>query len=197
MNTRLGRLVGTLLLLAGLAGLAGAPAHAAKSETDDFPVAIAGGDRLLGYGKELYEEKGRCISCHGWAGDGMGAPHSAGNAANLRRSALTREQLIEVVSCGIPGSAMPHFNAFAYVEDRCHGLLAADIGAAMPPNPPRPLQQREIGVLVDYLLAKVVRQPPPGREQCAEFFGDRNPLCEDYAPAQPVATPPCAPPAAE
>ncbi len=177
-------LSGAAMLIVAMTGVTLA-AQAAKStdpsvqaEKENFPVPISSGDRALSYGRELYEYKGRCISCHGWAGDGKGAPHSAGDAANLRKTALTRDQLIEVISCGIPGSAMPHFNAFAYSEDKCYGMLEADIGKNIPPNPPRPLQQREIGVLVDFLQARVIGKGAPSRADCIDFYGD-SPVCDE------------------
>lgn len=176
MTTKTGIWAGIAALVATLS--AGTVLFAAV-EKDEFPSITAGANRQLSYGKELYEFKGRCISCHGWAGDGMGAPHSAGNAANLRQTKLDREQLIQIISCGVPGTAMPHFNAFAYSEDACYGMQTADIGTNIPPRPPRPLQQREIGVLVDYLLAKVIGRGKPSRGECAEFYGD-SPVCDDY-----------------
>src|SRR5262245_34512387 len=70
-------------------------------------------------GRRLFLEKAACAYCHGWAGDGAGAPQSPGRAANLRRTQLQRDQLITVISCGIPGTAMPHFDEGAYTDKRC------------------------------------------------------------------------------
>lgn len=135
--------------------------------------------RHLQYGQELYQYKARCISCHGWAADGQGAPHSAGDAANLRVTRLDRQQLIQVISCGRPGTAMPHFDAFAYREDLCFGLNEQQVGANIPPDPPKPLQQREIEVLVDYLQAQIIGHGEPSRADCEKFYGD-SPVCERY-----------------
>jgi mono/diheme cytochrome c family protein len=60
------------------------------------------------YGRRLYHDKAQCSFCHGWAADGSGEPQSNGGAANLRQSFLNRDQLVEVISCGRPGTPMPH-----------------------------------------------------------------------------------------
>jgi mono/diheme cytochrome c family protein len=59
------------------------------------------------YGRRLYHDKAQCSFCHGWAADGSGEPQSNGGAANLRQSFLNRDQLVEVISCGRPGTPMP------------------------------------------------------------------------------------------
>jgi mono/diheme cytochrome c family protein len=133
----------------------------------------------LQFGKKIYQEKATCGYCHGWAGDGEGDPQSEGKAAILRTSKLTRDELIEVISCGRPGAAMPHFNSFAYSEDACYGMKDADVGAAKPPGPPRSLQPREIAAVADYLLAKIVGAGPVTKAQCLEYFGEGK-RCERY-----------------
>src|SRR3954462_12373797 len=67
-------------------------------------------------GRRVFLEKADCGYCHGWAGDGAGQGQSPGGAANLRRSQLGREQLITVIGCGVPGTAMPHFDEQAYTD---------------------------------------------------------------------------------
>jgi mono/diheme cytochrome c family protein len=123
-------------------------------------------------GKTIFQQKAQCAACHGWAGDGRGIPEATGLAANLRTTFLNREQIIEVVNCGRPASGMPHFNAFAYTEDACYGMRDADIGKDKPPEPPRPLQPREIEAVVDYLMAKIVGKGPPTPADCRDYYGD-------------------------
>src|SRR5215510_10110701 len=65
------------------------------------------------HGRRLFLEKADCQYCHGWAGDGAGGGQSPGGAANLRKSQLDRANLITVIRCGIPGTAMPHVAAAA------------------------------------------------------------------------------------
>src|SRR5215510_13401325 len=85
------------------------------------------------FGQRLYQDKADCQFCHGRDGDGRGDPRSPGKAPNLRTTALTREQLIEVIACGRPATEMPHFDKYAYEDKSCYGLSAADVGKNMPP----------------------------------------------------------------
>ena len=119
------------------AGIAGALvcASAAHAQNVDF-------------GKRIYHDKAVCSYCHGWAGDGAGEGQSSGGAADLRKTPLDRAQLIEVIKCGIPGKAMPHFDEAAYTDKRCYNSTEADMGANKPPLPPGSvLSQREIEAL--------------------------------------------------
>jgi len=130
------------------------------------------------YGRRLYQDKAQCSFCHGWAGDGAGEPQSNGGAANLRASRLARDQLIEVISCGIPGTPMPHFDEGAYTDKRCYGMDEAELGPRTPTLPPgSTLQRREVEALADYLLAKVVGRGPVTREECEEVFGQSARSC--------------------
>jgi cytochrome c553 len=127
------------------------------------------------FGRRIFQDKAQCVFCHGWAGDGAGAPQSSGGAANLRETKLTREQLIEVISCGRPGQAMPRFDDQAYAEKRCYGgITEAALGQDLPPLPPGSLLQgREIEALVDFLQAKIISRGPITRDECLEAFGER------------------------
>ncbi len=143
------------------------------------PAAPAADD--FAYGRRLFLEKANCDYCHGWAGDGAGQGQSPGGAANLRRSLLARDQLIMVISCGVPGTAMPHFDELAYMDKRCYGQTEADLGARTPALPPSTtLPRREIEALADYLLAKVIGRGPVAREECFEKLGERARSCNDY-----------------
>lgn len=157
----------------GLLALA-ALAAAGSASADEF-------DR----GRRLFQEKAECPYCHGWAGDGAGSGQSPGGAANLRQSKLKRDQLMMVIRCGIPGTAMPHFDEDAYTDTRCYGATAADLGDKTPTLPPgSTLAEREFPVIADYLLAKVIGRGPITREECIEVFGERARSCNDYPPRQ-------------
>ena len=79
---------------------------------------------------------------------------SPGQASDLRKTFLTREQLIEVIACGRPGTEMPHFDKFAYEDKGCWGYSAADLGKDVPPFPhSTSLARREIEAVADYILA--------------------------------------------
>jgi hypothetical protein len=144
-----------------------------------WPATSAGDDFL--YARRLYQDKAQCAFCHGWAADGAGEPQSNGGAANLRTSFLNRDQLIEVIMCGRPGTPMPHFDEHAYTDDRCYGMTAAQLGAQVPALPPgATLRRREVEVIADYLLARIVGHGPVTREECEEVFGDRARSCGQY-----------------
>jgi mono/diheme cytochrome c family protein len=139
----------------------------------------------VAYGRRLYFDKAQCAVCHGWAGDGAGEAQTNGGAANLRDSRLNRDQLIEVILCGVPGKAMPHFDALAYTDKRCYGVTEAELGAQVPPLAPgAALQKREAAALADYLFAKVIGHGPVTRAECEEAFAAGARACRDY-PAKP------------
>jgi hypothetical protein len=133
------------------------------------------------YGRRLFFEKANCDYCHGWAGDGSGQGQSPGGAANLRQSHLGREQLITMISCGVPGTSMPHFDELAYSDKRCFGMTEAEVGSRMPPLPPSTtLPRREIEVLADYLLTKIIGRGPVTRDECLETLGEGARTCREY-----------------
>jgi cytochrome c553 len=111
----------------------------------------------VSFGDRLYHEKADCQFCHGADGDGRGDPRSPGRAADLHRTILTRDQLIEVVACGRPGTEMPHFDKYAYEDKTCYGATAADLGADVPHDPhSTPLNRREIEAVVDFVMKAFV-----------------------------------------
>jgi mono/diheme cytochrome c family protein len=133
------------------------------------------------FGRRLFLDKAQCSFCHGWAGDGAGEPQSSGAAANLRASPLKRDQLIEVIGCGVPGKAMPHFDEDAYTDKRCYGVTAAELDRDTPSLPPgSTLNRREIEAVADYLLAKVIGRGPVTRAECEEAYGDGARNCAGY-----------------
>jgi hypothetical protein len=149
-------------------------ARPAISMADDFA-----------YARRLYQDKAQCSFCHGWAADGAGEPQSNGGAANLRNSFLNRDQLIEVIMCGRPGTPMPHFDEQAYSDDRCYGMTAAELGPQVPALPPgATLRKREAEVIADYLLAKIIGHGPITREECEEMFGEHARSCGQYPTRQ-------------
>ena len=133
------------------------------------------------YGRRLYQDKAQCSFCHGWAADGAGEPQSNGGAADLRRTFLNRDQLIEVIMCGRPGTPMPHYDELAYTDKRCYGVTEAEIPGQVPSLPPgATLQKREIEAIADYLLAKAIGRGAVTREECEEMFGQGARSCGGY-----------------
>src|SRR5438445_64415 len=90
----------------------GGPPFAPHAQTPD-PADIADGMRL-------FQQKGNCQACHGWAGDGRKMDTQMPDGANLRESKLDRATLIMIVKCGVPGGGMPPFDKFAYSDGRCY-----------------------------------------------------------------------------
>jgi hypothetical protein len=106
------------------------------------------------FGDRLFHEKADCQFCHGVNGDGHGDPRSPGKGSDLHATKLDREQLVEVIRCGRPGSEMPYFDKYAYEDKSCYGLSAAELGKQLPPAPhSTSLTLREIEALADYVLA--------------------------------------------
>jgi mono/diheme cytochrome c family protein len=137
------------------------------------------------YGRRLYHDKAQCSFCHGWAADGSGEPQSNGGAANLRQSSLNRDQLVEVISCGRPGTPMPHYDELAYTDKRCYGVTETELGPQAPSLPPSTtLQKREMEAIADYLFAKVIGRGPVTREECEEMFGKDARSCGEYPTKQ-------------
>jgi hypothetical protein len=134
-------------------------------------------------GMRIYQQKGNCQACHGWAGDGRKMDSQMPDGANLRTTRLDREALIMTIKCGLPGTGMPPFDKFAYSDGRCYGAKQADLkshGITMA-SPPATLQAREIELLADFLLAKVVGKGPMDRAKCVEFWGREAEVCSELA----------------
>ena len=111
----------------------------------------------VSFGQRLFQDKADCQYCHGVDGDGRGDPRSPGQAANLHKTILNREQMIEVIACGRPGTEMPHFDRDAYEDRSCYGRTAAELGADTPHYPhSTSLTKREIEAVADYIFVKFV-----------------------------------------
>jgi hypothetical protein len=136
-------------------------------------------DRDLERGKDIYKNKATCLFCHAWHGGGESSQYG-GIALSLRDTKLDRDQMIEVVKCGRPGSGMPYHDAFAYTDKRCYGVTKAELKDAMPPEPRSPLPAREIELVVDYVLATYKGKPAPGLKECLAFWGDTTRLCDEF-----------------
>jgi len=154
------------LALAGLALAGAAPAQAPDAAD-------------LAEGMRLFHQKANCQGCHGWSGDGRKMDSQMPDGANLRESKLSREDLIMAIRCGRPGRGMPAFDKFAYSDDRCYGMTRAELKSRdlALSDPPATLQKREIDLLADFLLARVVGQGPLNHARCIEFWGEEVEAC--------------------
>jgi Cytochrome C oxidase, cbb3-type, subunit III len=149
------------------AGAAGAPTTYAQTP-DASDVAE---------GMRLYLQKGDCQSCHGWAADGRKMDSQMPDGSNLRETRLDRARLVTTIKCGRPGTGMPAFDKFAYTDGRCFGMKKADLKSPMP-DPPATFQQREIELVTDFLMAKVVGKGPMDKAKCIEYWGSEVDACK-------------------
>ena len=164
---------GAAVLLIALAG-ASAARVAAQSTTPD-PSDIAEGRRL-------FEQKGNCQACNGWSGDGHKTDNQMPDGANLRETKLPRAGLMMTIKCGRLNSQMPAFDKFAYSDGRCYGKKQADLKSypIRMPDAPSTLQQREIDLIADFLIAKIVGKGPMDRAKCVEFWGSETDACKEF-----------------
>jgi mono/diheme cytochrome c family protein len=154
------------IVFALLLGAASARAQSAPSAEDA---------RLIEFGKGIFKEKANCQFCHKW--DASGDTGYGGVARSLRKTALTREQFIEVVKCGRPLTGMPYHDKFAYTDKRCYGMTREELGTQMPPMGEF-LAPREIDAVVTYLFARAVGRGPARYEDCVDFWGTDTRQCE-------------------
>src|SRR5215470_14858145 len=166
---------GQAIVRGGLAALAVVAALASGSSA----YAQAADD--IAAGRQLFLQKGNCQACHGWAGDGRKMDSQMPDGANLRASKMDRATLIMTIKCGIPGTGMPPFDKLAYSDGRCFGMKQADLkerGIRMA-DPPATLQPREVELLTDFLLARIVRQGPMDHDKCVVFWGKEVDACNE------------------
>jgi hypothetical protein len=151
-------------------------------------AVVTGGARVqdagdLADGMRLYQQKANCRACHGWAGDSKNTDNEMPVGPNLRETKLTRPLLITTIKCGRLNSQMPAFDKFAYSagDGRCYGKSQADLSGypTRIPDPPATLQPREIELLADFLMAKIVGKGPMDHAKCVEFWGSEVEACRD------------------
>jgi mono/diheme cytochrome c family protein len=152
-------------------------------------VAIAtflGGARVVAaqedaaLGQRTWKDKAGCPQCHGWAGDGLASGFHNQGGLPLRKTQLNRNQIRTTIQCGRPGTAMPHFDRFAYTDKRCYGMTEKDLGNLVPDRAPTTLQPFEIDAVADYVATKLKGAGPVTRAQCVAFFGQTEAECAKY-----------------
>jgi hypothetical protein len=159
----------TVAIVAGLLAALGVQAQSPD------PADIAEGMRL-------FQQKGNCQACHGWAADGRKMDNQAPDAPGLRETRLDRGNLILTIKCGRPGRGMPAFDRLAYSDGRCYGMKQADLKrlALGMADPAATLQPREIEMLADFLFAKIIGKGPMNRAKCAEYWGSEVEACREF-----------------
>jgi len=163
-----------LPLTVAIMALAFGPAAQAQEQPPD-PSDIAEGLRL-------FEQKANCQACHGWSGDGHKSDSQMPDAPSLRDTKLNRAGLVITIKCGRLNTQMPAFDKFAYSDGRCYGKKQADLKLYpnRMPDPPATLQQREIDLIADFLMAKIVGKGPMNRAKCVEFWGTETDVCKAF-----------------
>ena len=160
------------ILLVTMASVSGARVKAQAAPTPDASD--------LAEGRRLFEQKGNCQACHGWSGDGHKTDNQMPDGANLRETKLPRAGLVMTIKCGRLNSQMPAFDKFAYSDGRCYGKTQADLKAyaTRMPDPPSTLQAREIDLIVDFMLARIVGQGPMDHAKCVQFWDEETDVCK-------------------
>jgi hypothetical protein len=120
--------------------------------------ALAQDDADLAAGKDAWN-RAACYNCHGnRAQGGLGGDYPAG--PGLRNTALDKETMALIVSCGLPGTRMPAWLKGAYSEVECYGEPVGSRPAAGVVIPGI-FSADEITALVDYIFATFVQTPQP------------------------------------
>jgi cytochrome c553 len=132
-------------------------------------------------GKYIFKTKADCVYCHGWPGDGMTgkSPRSPGQAANLRKTQLDTDDMIQIIACGIPGSPMPYHDPQAYLDKRCYGQTMADFKGQTPPQSGHFLTDQDIVNVVAYVEQNIKGKGPITKAECEAFFQPGASACRN------------------
>jgi mono/diheme cytochrome c family protein len=126
-------------------------------------------------GKAVFK-RANCFGCRKWHGNGGGG--YGGDALSLRKTELTREQIIETVGCGRPGKGMPFFTRGAYGTIKCDQMNRQDAGGHMPPEANTFLRPNDIEAVADYVMVHIEGNGEPNYTECVSFFGDTSRVCD-------------------
>jgi cbb3-type cytochrome c oxidase subunit III len=128
-------------------------------------------------GKAVFK-RANCFGCHKWHGNGGGG--YGGDALSLRGTQLTREQIIETVSCGRPGTGMPYFARGSYDTAKCYEMNRQEVGERIPPEGGIFLRPNDLEAVADYVLAHIKGRGEPTYDECVAFFGNTSRVCDIY-----------------
>ena len=117
--------------------------------------ALAQDNSGLAVGKGVWT-RGGCFNCHGdRAQGGDGGDYPVG--PSLRKITYDKATMVEVVSCGRPGTPMPAWLQGAYTKVACYGMPVGSIPSGV--TAPAIFTADEIKALVDYIFATFVQTP--------------------------------------
>lgn len=155
------------------------------ARAQDAPAVAAHGQGDVAEGKRIYQ-RANCMGCHKWHGGGGGG--YGGDALSLRATKLDKDQIMQTVACGRPGTGMPYFERGAYdnPEHPCFGMSREQLGKNMPLEAPAIfLRPGEIAAVADYVIADIKGKGEPTYADCTAFFGEGSRVCNIYKTAQP------------
>lgn len=131
-------------------------------------------------GQAVYK-RANCVGCHKWHGGGGGG--YGGAALSLRKTELDKQQIMETVKCGRPGTGMPYFSRDSYPSDgasRCYNLTSEDLETVHIAQAGVFLGPEEIAAVAEYVINSIKGKGDPDLADCIAFFGDQSHACEVY-----------------
>lgn len=120
-----------------------------------------------------------CAGCHGWSGNGEKIGENP-KGPNLRVLEYDADILKEIIMCGRPATFMAFHDERAYVDDRCYGMVFADLGNTAPPKG-KPMTDSQADDIVAFIIQDLYGKPErPSLEECQRYYG-KKPVCNMYA----------------
>lgn len=126
-------------------------------------------------------KRANCVGCHKWHGDGGGG--YGGAALSLRKTELDKQQIMETVRCGRPGTGMPYFSRNSYPSDgapQCYNLTSEDLESMHVAQANVFLWPEEIAAVAEYVISSIKGKGEPNLADCIAFFGEDSKACDVY-----------------
>ncbi len=131
-------------------------------------------------GRAIFK-RANCVGCHKWHGDGGGG--YGGAALSLRKTELDKQQIMETVRCGRPGTGMPYFSRDSYPPDgppQCYNLTSEDLESMHVAQANVFLRPEEIAAVAEYVISSIKGKGEPNLADCIAFFGEESKACDVY-----------------
>lgn len=166
------RTAATMFVAAGAVLVAVMMATAPSSAGDVEPMTYE--EAKSHPGTALYKRK-NCMACHKW--HGIGGSGYGATPINLRETPLDDEDLIEVISCGRPGTAMPYHLKTAYKSYNCFDMTRDEMGSDAPARGKEYVSARNIRDLVEFITRYMRTHPEVTQQDCWLMFGEGAKSC--------------------
>jgi Cytochrome C oxidase, cbb3-type, subunit III len=137
-------------------------------------------ENSLETGQAIFK-RANCVGCHKWHGDGGGG--YGGAALSLRKTELDKQQIMETVRCGRPGTGMPYFSRDSYPSDgapQCYNLTTKDLESTHVAQANIFLRPEEIATVAEYVINSIKGKGDPNLADCIAFFGEDSKACDVY-----------------